>query len=135
MKTLFIIACLLPFAFVSCCSEKKAIQYILSSPNAEYVLQHDTIVRAAAKIDTFVVVSKSMPDTIVKYTDRAVIRILQKNDTIQVSAECKTDTLILPKQVIVYKNTTSKNDTKWWGFGLFGLIFACFMGYLILKKI
>lgn len=87
------------------------------------VLQNDTIILT----DT-VVVPESIIDTITQLQEndtvfiekeRLKIRLIRMpNDTIQITAECKTDTITLIKKVPVYKidkyNLRGKGGWKWW---------------------
>ena len=108
MKYLFLL-----FALSSCSANyhlRKAIAKDPSILTAQSVTLVDTVIIPSVRFDSVYVTSPS--DTITIEKERLRIKIIRQSDTLIVSGECQTDTVIRIKEVkvpqIVYKEKENK---------------------------
>ena len=108
MKYLFLL-----FAFSSCSANyhlRKAIAKDPSILTAQSVTLVDTVIIPSVRFDSVYVTSPS--DTITIEKERLRIKIIRQSDTLIVSGQCQTDTVIRIKEVkvpqIIYKEKENK---------------------------
>lgn len=88
----------------------------------------DTVYIPAERIDT---VAITLPvDTIVIETERVSARVIRSYDTITVEAECKTDTVVLTREVTIPAKTVVVRKAPLW-FKPFLFLLAFFVVVLI----
>lgn len=105
----------------------KAVRNALT-PLKTNVTITDTIYLPEVKVDT---VAITLPvDTIVIETERVSARVIRSYDTISVEAQCKTDTVVLTREVTIPAKTVVVRKPPLW-FKPFLVVLAFFVVVLL----
>ena len=88
-----------------------ALRNALTPPKVEVII-HDTIVTESVRVDTTVI--SSPIDTLIIENEKIVARVVRSYDTIQIQAECKSDTLVVTQVVEVPAQTIIERKPPVW---------------------
>lgn len=128
LKTFLLLGGMLPL-LTGC----KAIRNALTPLKTEVTLV-DTIYLPSKRVDTIAI---TLPvDTLVIETERVSARVIRSYDTIQVDVECKADTVVVTREVVLPTKVKTVTRVPWWFYpslflGL--LVFAAALGRALLR--
>jgi hypothetical protein len=136
MKKLIIFIFLLAALLFTACSPQKRLARLLK--HHPELISHDTIhlkdtfISKSVKLDSFFLYdSLKTFDTITLNNGKLTVRIIKIYDTLKVSGECKSDTIIINKTIPVDR-IKYETPNFWSEYKIYIFIVSAFLGLIIL---